>query len=135
VRLEVLDWGGNGRPVFFIGGYLTDHAHDAIAPKLTDRFHVYALTRRGIGASDHPQQGYDPTAGRKTARPERLCRGVQRVGRVNGGGVLTQQTQTSPTVIFPQGRPFIQRLSSRGASHAPSLDKVPSGCRRGIRFP
>jgi hypothetical protein len=104
VRLEVLDWGGNGRPVFFIGGYLTDHAHDAIAPKLTDRFHVYALTRRGIGASDHPQQGYDPTAGRKTARPERLCRGVQRVGRVNGGGVLTQQTQTSPTVIFPPGK-------------------------------
>jgi hypothetical protein len=47
VRLEVLDWGGNGRPVLFIGGYLTDHAHDAIAPKLTDRFHVYALTRDG----------------------------------------------------------------------------------------
>ena len=60
VRLEVLDWGGTGRPVLFIGCYLTGHVYDAIAPKLTDRFRVYALTRRGIGASDHPQQGYDP---------------------------------------------------------------------------
>jgi non-heme chloroperoxidase len=60
VRLEVLDWGGTGRPLLFIGCYLTGHVYDAIAPKLTDEFHVYALTRRGIGASDHPQTGYDP---------------------------------------------------------------------------
>ena len=60
VRLEVLDWGGNGRPLLFIGCYLTGHVYDAIAPKLTDRFHVYALTRRGIGASDHPHKGYGP---------------------------------------------------------------------------
>jgi non-heme chloroperoxidase len=60
VRLEVLDWGGNGRPLLFIGCYLTGHVYDVIAPKLTDRFHVYALTRRGVGASDHPQKGYDP---------------------------------------------------------------------------
>jgi non-heme chloroperoxidase len=60
VRLEVLDWGGTGRPLLFIGCYLTGHVYDAIAPKLTDQFHVFALTRRGIGASDHPQQGYGP---------------------------------------------------------------------------
>ena len=48
VRLEVLGWGGTGRPVLFIGCYLTGHVYDAIAPKLTDRFRVYALTRRGI---------------------------------------------------------------------------------------
>jgi pimeloyl-ACP methyl ester carboxylesterase len=60
VRVEVLDWGGEGRPILFIGCYLTGHVYDGIAPKLTDRFHVYALTRRGIGASDHPQNGYDP---------------------------------------------------------------------------
>jgi pimeloyl-ACP methyl ester carboxylesterase len=56
----VLDWGGTGRPVVFIGCYLTAHVYDDIAPKLTDRFHVYAITRRGIGASDHPATGYSP---------------------------------------------------------------------------
>jgi non-heme chloroperoxidase len=60
VRLEGLDWGGSGRPILFVGCYLTAHVYDDIAPKLTDQFHVYALTRRGIGASDHPATGYDP---------------------------------------------------------------------------
>ena len=60
VRIEVLDWGGSGRPVVFVGCYLTAHVYDNIAPKLTDRFHVYAVTRRGIGASDHPATGYSP---------------------------------------------------------------------------
>jgi len=60
VRLEVLDWGGSGRPVVFISCYLSAHAYDNIAPKLTDQFRVYAITRRGVGASDHPRAGYDP---------------------------------------------------------------------------
>jgi pimeloyl-ACP methyl ester carboxylesterase len=60
VRLEVLECGGSGRPVVFIGCYLTGHVYDNLAPKLTDRFHVYAVTRRGIGASDHPATGYSP---------------------------------------------------------------------------
>ncbi len=60
VRLEVLDWGGSGRPLLFVGCYLSAHVFDEIAPKLRDQFHVYAVTRRGIGASDHPLVGYDP---------------------------------------------------------------------------
>ena len=60
VRLEVLDWGGAGRPILFVGCYLTAHAYDDIGPKLTDQFRVYAVTRRGVGASDHPPTGYDP---------------------------------------------------------------------------
>jgi pimeloyl-ACP methyl ester carboxylesterase len=60
VRLEVLDWGGTGRAIVFVGCYLTAHVYDDIAPKLTDRFHVYAVTRRGVGASDRPATGYDP---------------------------------------------------------------------------
>lgn len=60
VRLEVLDWGGSGRPLLFVGCYLTAHVYDEIAPKLTDQFHVYAVTRRGVGASDRPATGYDP---------------------------------------------------------------------------
>jgi len=60
VRLEVLDWGGSGRPILFVGCYLTGHVYDDIAPKLTDQFRVCAVTRRGVGASDHPATGYDP---------------------------------------------------------------------------
>jgi non-heme chloroperoxidase len=60
VRVEVLDWGGSGRPILLVGCYLTGHVYDDIAPKLTDQFHVYAVTRRGVGASDRPATGYDP---------------------------------------------------------------------------
>jgi pimeloyl-ACP methyl ester carboxylesterase len=58
VRLEVLDWGGSGRPIVLLGCYLTAHLYDEFAPKLTDRFHVYGITRRGLGASDKPPSGY-----------------------------------------------------------------------------
>jgi pimeloyl-ACP methyl ester carboxylesterase len=60
VRLEVLDWGGRGRPLLLVGCYLTAHAYDDLAPKLAEYFHVYAVTRRGVGSSDRPATGYDP---------------------------------------------------------------------------
>jgi non-heme chloroperoxidase len=60
VRLEVLDWGGSGRPIVLLaGGGNTAHVFDEFAPKLTTDYHVYGITRRGFGASgysamDHP---------------------------------------------------------------------------------
>jgi non-heme chloroperoxidase len=59
VRLELLDWGGSGPPLVLLGCYLSAHAYDEFGPKLTNRFHVYGITRRGIGASDKPTAGYD----------------------------------------------------------------------------
>ena len=58
VRLEVLDWGGSGPPLVLLGCYLSAHSYDEFAPKLTNQFHVYGITRRGIGASDRPATGY-----------------------------------------------------------------------------
>jgi non-heme chloroperoxidase len=59
VTLEVLDWGGAGRPlVFLAGGGNTAHVFDAFVPKLTDTYHVYGITRRGFGASSVPASGY-----------------------------------------------------------------------------
>jgi non-heme chloroperoxidase len=58
VRLEVLDWGGSGPALVLLGCYLTGHVYDDFAPKLTSRFRVYAITRRGIGTSDKPPNGY-----------------------------------------------------------------------------
>src|SRR2546425_12260526 len=52
VRLEVLDWGGTGRPVVLLaGGGNTAHIFYEFAPKLTANYHVYGITRRGYGAS------------------------------------------------------------------------------------
>src|SRR5262249_48464994 len=55
VKLEVLDWGGTGTPVVLLAG-LGDNAHvfDQFAPKLKAKFHAYAITRRGFGASEAP---------------------------------------------------------------------------------
>jgi non-heme chloroperoxidase len=58
VKLEVLDWGGNGRAVVLLAGYQTAHEYDDIAPKLTTFCHVYGITRRGFGASSRPDSGY-----------------------------------------------------------------------------
>ena len=55
VKLEVLDWGGQGQPlVFLAGGGLDAHEFDDFAPKFTATHHVYAITRRGFGASSAP---------------------------------------------------------------------------------
>ena len=54
VRLEVLDWGGLGRPVILLaGGGNTAHVFDEFAPKLAGTYHVYGITRRGFGASSY----------------------------------------------------------------------------------
>lgn len=59
VKLEVLDFGGSGPPVVFLSGLGdTGHSFDDFAPRLTDHWHVYALTRRGYGVSSHPESGY-----------------------------------------------------------------------------
>jgi len=56
VSLEVLDWGGTGRPLVLLTG-LADNAHifDQFALKLTVNYHVYGITRRGRGVSSSPQ--------------------------------------------------------------------------------
>lgn len=62
VQLEVLDWGGSGRPVILLaGGGNTAHLFDEFAPRLTADYHVYGITRRGFGASSYSasEQGRD----------------------------------------------------------------------------
>jgi pimeloyl-ACP methyl ester carboxylesterase len=59
VKLEVLDWGGSGRPIVLLTGRGdTAHVFDQFAPKLTPSYHVYGITRRGFGASSVPASGY-----------------------------------------------------------------------------
>jgi len=59
VKLEVLDWGGTGRPLVLLAGLGNDvHVFDKFAPKLAAKYHVYGITRRGFGASSAPESGY-----------------------------------------------------------------------------
>ena len=59
VRLEVLDWGGSGRPLVLLAGLgNTAHIFDDLAPKLAVDYHLSAITRRGYGASSVPDSGY-----------------------------------------------------------------------------
>ena len=56
VQLEVLDWGGQGSPLVFLGG--TDaHVFDDFAPKFTKSHHVFGVSMQGFGKSSAP----DPT--------------------------------------------------------------------------
>lgn len=55
VRLEVLDYGGQGSPILLVsGGGMTAHAFDEFAPRLAAHHRVFAFTRRALGQSDTP---------------------------------------------------------------------------------
>lgn len=61
VQLEVLDWGGPSGTrtlVMLAGNGNTAHVFDQFVQKLTTRYHVYGITRRGFGASSAPPSGY-----------------------------------------------------------------------------
>jgi non-heme chloroperoxidase len=59
VKLEVLDWGGSGRPLVLLAGLgNTAHIFDTFAQKLIPAYHVYGITRRGFGESSAPDSGY-----------------------------------------------------------------------------
>lgn len=61
VKLEVLDWGGEGKDLVLLAGLGADaHTFSNIAPKLARYYHVYGITRRGFGYSSSPLTGYSP---------------------------------------------------------------------------
>ena len=55
VNLEVLDWGGTGRPLILLEGLGgVAHDYDRFALQFTAHHHVYGITRRGFGGSSKP---------------------------------------------------------------------------------
>ena len=60
VRLNYLDWGGDGPPLVMIHGLGDDpHVFDDLALLLRDRFRIVAYARRGHGRSEAPPGPYD----------------------------------------------------------------------------
>ena len=59
VRFHYLDWGGDGDPMLLLAGLgCTAHVFAELAPHLSGRFRVLALTRRGHGLTDQVQGGH-----------------------------------------------------------------------------
>ena len=60
VKLEVLDFGGSGRPIIFLSGMgLDGHEFDDFAPMFLPNHRVIAISRRGFGASSAPAPNQD----------------------------------------------------------------------------
>ena len=94
VALEVLDWGGSGPALVFLSGFAnTGHVFDTFAPRFTDRFHVVALTRRGLGASDRPDPG--PYDGATLAADLKAVLDSLGIGRANLAGWTFGGTEMS----------------------------------------
>jgi non-heme chloroperoxidase len=60
IKLHYLDWGGSGDPILFLPGFNESaDVYNQFALRFTDHFHAIGLTRRGVGESDKPKDGYD----------------------------------------------------------------------------
>jgi len=109
VRVEVLDWGGDGDVVLLLAGHGdTAHVFDDFAPRLVaSGFRVLALTRRGFGASSQPEGGYDMislTSDIVRVIEARRLRRVHLVGHSIAGDEMTRLAHTHPeklqTLVF-----------------------------------
>ena len=124
VSVEVLDFGGTGEAIMFLHGYgNTAHSFDDFAPRLTDQYHVLAMTRRGNGASSRPDTGYSITTLATDIRTVLDSLGIARVhlaGHSFGGDQITKFA-----LLFPDR---LRSLVYLDAAHdRKDLDRGPPG--------
>ena len=101
VRLHYLDFGGHGPTLVLLPGLgNTAHAYDDFAPRLTDSYHVVALTRRGFGESDHPRSGYDTRRLVEDIRRALDALGLSRVSLI--GHSIAGEELTRFAVTYPE---------------------------------
>lgn len=62
ITLEYAEQGyTGGTPVIFLHGYSDSwHSFETVMPHLPENIHVFAISQRGHGDSDKPQEGYTP---------------------------------------------------------------------------
>lgn len=103
-KIEILDFGGSGEPIIFLAGLgNTAHVFVDFAPKFRDQFHVYAMTRRGYGVSEQPDNGYmiDTLANDILSATKAL--GLDKViliGHSYAGDEISKIASTHPEKIF-----------------------------------
>src|SRR6476661_1597749 len=90
VRFHYLDWGGDGDPLLLLAGLgCTAHVFAELAPHLSDRFRVVALTRRGHGLTARVPSDHGLDEGAEDARRLLDALGIERAhvaGHSMGGG-------------------------------------------------
>jgi pimeloyl-ACP methyl ester carboxylesterase len=100
VRFHYLDWGGDGEPLLLLAGLgCTAHVFAELAPHLSDRFRVLALTRRGHGLTDQVQAGHALTDAAEDARRLLDALGIERAhvaGHSMGGGEVSALAARHP---------------------------------------
>src|SRR5437762_617846 len=80
IKLHYVDWGGSGETVLFLPGFNDSaHVYDHFARSFVDRFHALGLTRRGVGESDKPKDGYDASTRVEDIRQFLDALGIKRV--------------------------------------------------------
>jgi pimeloyl-ACP methyl ester carboxylesterase len=99
IRLEYLDWGGNGPALILIHGAGDNpHVFDDLAPAFTDRFHVIAYARRGSGRSE-AKGPYDTVTLTEDLRGFMDALRIENsnlVGWSQGGNEITAMAATHP---------------------------------------
>lgn len=135
VRFHYLDWGGDGEPVLFLAGLgCTAHVFAELAPHLSDRFRVLALTRRGHGLTDQVQSGYALVDAAEDARRLLDAVGIERahvVGHSMGGGEASALAARHPgrigRIVYLDGAyDWADRPTSEWSEEAASPDRFAS---------
>jgi pimeloyl-ACP methyl ester carboxylesterase len=111
VRFHYLDWGGDGGPMLLLAGLgCTAHVFAELAPHLTDRFRVLALSRRGHGLTDQVRSGYALVDAAEDARGLLDALEIERahmVGHSMGGGEVSALAARHPdrvaSVVYLDG--------------------------------
>ena len=127
IKLHYVDWGGHGDTILFLPGFNDSaHVYDDFASRFTDRFHVIGLTRRGVGQSDKPKDGYDASTRVEDIRQFLDSLGIEKViliGHSMAGDELT---------LFASRYP--QRTKSIVYFDA-AYDRTPEGWLEGLTDP
>jgi pimeloyl-ACP methyl ester carboxylesterase len=140
IRFHYLDWGDNGEPMLLLAGLgCTPHVFAELAPHLTDRYRVLALSRRGHGLTDELRAGYQLADGAEDARRLLDALEIERahlVGHSMGGGEVSALAVRHPdrvaSVVYLDGAyDWADRLTSEDAeedelTNAPSPDRFAS---------
>lgn len=127
IKLHCIDWGGHGETILFLAGFNDSaHVYDDFAPQFTDRFHVLGLTRRGVGESDKPADGYDTSTRVEDIRQFLDSLGVRKVSLI--GHSMAGDELTLFATRYPQRTAKIVYFDA-------AYDRTPEGWIAGLRDP
>lgn len=100
IEMQYVDWGGHGEALLLLPGLGNDaYVFYSFARGFTDRFRVLALTRRGFGRSQKPENGYDVSTRVEDIRAfldELKIRQVNLVGHSMAGDEMTMFAARHP---------------------------------------